>query len=461
MNRVAGIDSSTQSTKVHVYDADDGTLLSSGTAPHPDGSAVDPRHWLAALEKASGDQLSNAAAVSVAAQQHGMVLLDAAREPVHDALLWNDTRSADAARDLIAEGGGAEVWASDVGVVPVSSFTVTKLRWVRDHAPEAASRAVSVVLPHDYLSAALATTDAFSTDRGDASGTGYWSPRTNEYRLDLLQLAFGRELDVPTVLAPGGTAGETTHGALVAAGTGDNMGAALGLGLTTGDAVVSIGTSGTVFAVAESPAADPTGTIAGFADATGRYLPLVCTLNAARVLSTAAQMLNVSLSELDALALAATPGADGLTLVPYFDGERTPNVPEATGSLLGITRTNFTPQNVARAAVEGLLLGLAAGIDAMRASGTPISRVLLTGGGARSEAVRTLAADVFDLPVCVPATDEYVARGAARQAAWALSGSAQPPEWPLAGVETYEPIADLTALRARYADASSHFVKRS
>ncbi len=460
MTTVAGIDSSTQSTKVTLYDADDGTVLGTRTVPHPEGTAVDPYSWQHALAAAGSDLLGKAAAVAVGGQQHGMVLLGEDGEPVHEALLWNDNRSAGSAAELVTELGGPQAWASAVGSVPVASFTVSKLRWVADHAPAAATRARSVLLPHDWLTWHLTGRGERVTDRGDASGTGYWSPAANAYRPDLLAAAFRRDLEVPRVLSPAEPAGETSTGAVVSAGTGDNMGAALGLGLATGDAVVSIGTSGTVFAVSDTPTEDASGVVAGFADATGRFLPLVCTLNAARVLSSTASMLGVSLAELDDLALSAARGAGGLTFLPYLDGERTPNVPDASGSLLGMTRANLTPANVARAAVEGLLCGLADGMDALRALGVPLSRALLVGGGAKSAAVSQLAADILGVAVAAPAPDEYVARGAARQAAWVLRGTAEPPQWPLAVTATIEPSGADDPTRARYAEARTAWVPR-
>ena len=435
---VAGVDTSTQSCKIVVCDADSGEVVAEASAAHPDATEVDPEVWWTAYRAASAALPSTVdgriEAIAVAGQQHSMVALDAEGAVVRPALLWNDTRSAGAAHDLVAELG-ADTWAEAVGSVPVASFTVTKLRWLARAEPSSAERARSVMLPHDWLMARLLVGDEpirdATTDRGDASGTGYWSPRTGEYRPDLLVTAFGRELDVPRVCAPAEAAGTTADGVVVGAGTGDNMGAALGLGLATGDLTVSIGTSGVVCAVHTEPTADPSGIVAGFCDATGRYLPLVCTLNAARVLTATAQLLGTTLSGLDQLALSAAPGAGGLTLLPYLDGERTPNLPTAAGMLGGLRRSNMTPGNVARAAVEGLLCGLADGIDALRGIGVVPQRAVLVGGGSRSAAVAALAADVFGLPVVRPTPGEYVARGAARQAAWALSGAAAPPNWPL------------------------------
>jgi xylulokinase len=428
---VAGIDSSTQATKVVVRDADTGALVREGRAPHPDGTEIDPGRWWQALETATaGGLLDDVAAVAVGAQQHGMVCVDEAGAVVRPALLWNDTRSAQAAADLIGELGGPQAWAEAVGLVPVASFTVTKLRWLAAHEPDHAKRTAAVLLPHDWLTWRLAGTQAEpATDRGDASGTGYWSPATGEYRPDLLELAFGHLPRLPRVLGPTEPAGHTRAGVLLGPGTGDNMAAALGVGARPGDVIVSVGTSGTVFAVHDRPSADPSGIVAGFADATGRYLPLVCTLNAARVLQATAALLGVDLDGLDDLALAAPPGAEGVVLVPYFEGERTPNRPDATAQLSGLRLATTTPANLARAAVEGMLCGLADGLDALRDQGVAVDRVLLIGGGARSRAVQAVAPSLLDAPVVVPAAGEYVADGAARQAAWALTGDPEPPDW--------------------------------
>ena len=273
----------------------------------------------------------------MSAQQHGMVALDAQGEPVYDALLWNDVRSAPQAARL-RESRGAEAWAREVGVVPVASFTVTKLAWLADERPDLADRVDQVLLPHDWLTWQLTgRPDEAVTDRSDASGTGYWSVPEGRYRTDVLADAFGRTPRLPRVLGPAESAGETPTGALVGPGCGDNAGAALGLGLGSGDVAISIGTSGTVFASTADPVCDPSGAVAGFADATGRYLPLLATINAARILTTTAGLLGVDLTELDRLAQAGAPDADGLAMVPYLDGERTPNLPDATGSLLGMT----------------------------------------------------------------------------------------------------------------------------
>ena len=449
---VLGLDSSTQSCKAVLLRAADGSPVATGRQGHPDGTEVDPRAWLRAVDVATQYLLPRAAAVAVGGQQHGLVALDAAGEPVRDALLWNDTRSAAAADQLVDEMGGPQACADAVGSVLVASFTATKLRWVRDHEPDVAQRIHRALLPHDYLTWHLAGRHAEpTTDRGDASGTGYWSPELDAWRPDLAAAALGRDVLLPRVAGPAETVGEVSSGAAIAAGTGDNMAAALGLGAGPGDVVVSVGTSGVASMVAGRRSADPTGLVAGFADATGRFLPLVCTLNASRVLDLTARLLGVNHDRFSELALAGQSGANGLTLLPYLDGERTPNRPKASGTLHGLT-SQTTPNDVARAAVEGLLCSLADAVDHLTAAtGVAPTRVLLVGGGARSAAVCALSPAVLGLTVVVPAPDEYVARGAARQAAWALSGAAEPPDWPLPDARTYE--ADPTPdVRQRYAE---------
>jgi xylulokinase len=460
MTLVAGVDSSTQACKVVVRDADSGRLVREGRAAHPDGTEVDPAAWDVALQQAiaAAGGLDDVAAVAVGGQQHGMVCLDEAGEVVRPALLWNDTRSAGAAGDLITELGGGDTgrraWADAVGLVPVASFTVTKLRWLAEHEPDNAARTAAVCLPHDWLTWRLAGAPelgALVTDRGDASGTGYWSPAAEAYRMDLLERALGSTALVPRVLGPAEEAGRSTGGAVLGPGTGDNAAAALGVSAEPGDVIVSIGTSGVVSIVATTPTADPSGIVAGFADATGNFLPLVVTLNAARVLDATARLLGVDHDELSRLALGAPAGSGGLVLVPYLEGERTPDRPHSTGAVHGLTLSTAEPAFLARAAVEGLLCGLADGLDAVSAGGTRVRRVLLVGGGARSEAVRRLAPAVLGVPVLVPPPGEYVADGAARQAAWVLAGGDTPPVWPATETQTFE--ADpLPHVRNRYAE---------
>jgi xylulokinase len=462
---VAGVDSSTQSCKVLVVDAATAAVVRRGRAQHPDGTEVAPDHWWGALREAVADAggLDDVAAVSVGGQQHGMVALDDSGDVVRPALLWNDTRSAPAAADLTAELGGPEVWASTVGLVPVASFTVTKLRWLADHEPRAAARTASVCLPHDWLTWKLAgSPDEIVTDRSDASGTGYWSAATGDYLPDVLSRALGHSARTPRVAAPDEIVGQGAGADWVLGpGCGDNAGAALGLGAVPGDVVVSLGTSGVVTAVSLVPAADATGAVAGFADAAGHFLPLVATLNAAQVLDVTARLLSVDHAGLSDLALSAPPGASGAVLVPYLQGERTPDRPDATGSFLGLTLAGTTPANVARAAVEGLWCGLADGLAALRDQGALVNRVLLVGGAAASLAVRQIGAEVLGVPIDVPPPEEYVALGAARQAAWVLDPESGPPPWDGGRTSRHAPETDSGPdVRARYAEARELTLRR-
>lgn len=464
MTLVAGIDSSTQSCKVVIRDAETGKLVRQGRAAHPDGTEVHPDAWWAALQEAidQAGGLDDVAAASVAGQQHGMVVLDENGEVVRPALLWNDTRSAGAAADLIAELGGGAKWAEAVGIVPVASFTLTKLRWLARNEPANAARVAAVCLPHDWLTWKLSgSTDigTIKTDRSDASGTLYWSAKTNQYRPDLLELGFGRIIRTPEVLGPTGIAGHLPNGAPLGPGAGDNASAAFGTGAGPGDVVVSIGTSGTVFVSSDVSPDDPSGTVAGFADVTGRFLPIVVTLNAARVLDAAAKLLSVDHDELSRLALQAPAGADGLVLVPYLEGERTPNRPDATGAIHGLTLKTSDPAHLARAAVEGMLCALADGLDALVRHGATANRIVLVGGGARSEAVRRIAPELFGLPVLVPPPGEYVADGAARQAAWVAQGAAEPPVWSAESPQTYE-ATPVPLIREQYAAAQDAVINR-
>ena len=466
MPLVAGVDSSTTACKVEVRDVDSGAVVASGRAAHPatapPRSEQHPRDWQAAFAAACAEAgvpgVHRPAALSIAAQQHGLVVLDASGQVLRPAKLWNDTESAPDADALVAAlPGGAADWAKACGSVPTAAFTVSKLRWLRRCEPDVWRRTAKVLLPHDWLTFRL--TGSQTTDRGDASGTGYWSPSDGAYRNDLLALV-GDGVDwaiaLPDVLAPDAMAGEWADtGILVGPGTGDNMATALGLGLRPGDLVLSFGTSGTAFTVRDQPAADPTGTVAGFADATGHYLPLVCTMNASKVTDAAARLLGADHGRFDALALAAPAGAGGLVMVPFLDGERTPNRPDARGTLAGL-RSDVTPEHLARAAVEGVVCNLLAGAELL---GPTDGRVLLVGGAARSAAYRRVVADLTGRPVLVPKAEELVAAGAAVQAAALSVGcdfGAVTEAWKLRAGDVVEPdlAVDATAVRAAYAAAA-------
>lgn len=501
---VAGVDTSTQSCKVRVTDANTGRLVRFGQARHPEGSTVNPESWWKAFCEAAQQAggLDDVAAIAVGGQQHGLVALDERGRVVRDAMLWNDTSSAPQAEELIMKLGtpalqpqeqelglpdgstaediatrGRARWVLAVGSSPVASYTLTKIAWVAQHEPDNAQRIAAVCLPHDWLSWRIAGygpvdegedahLDALFTDRSDASGTLYFDADANEYRRDLLAMALGSDADgtptkqaiahanrivLPTVLQPAQAAPVTASpaiagsqidgGCIIAPGGGDNAMASLGLGMATGDVSISLGTSGVAAAVSEHPVRDLSGAVSGFADCTGHFLPLACTINGSRILDAARAALDIDYDELTTLALSSRPGACGLVLVPYFDGERTPNRPDATATLSGMTLRNTIRANIARAFVEGLLCSQRDCMEIIRSLGAPIDCILLIGGGAKSEAVRTLAPSVFGMDVQLPMTDEYVAIGAARQAAWVLSAAESAPDWDvsIAAVETGKP----------------------
>lgn len=432
MPLVAGVDCSTQSTKVLVVDVDTGRTVASGRASHEvtgtDGAReTHPAVWWAALRDALAEtgRAGDVDGLAIAGQQHGLVVLDAQGQPLRPAMLWNDTRAADDAHDL-RDDLGARTWAEQVGLVPVASFTVAKWAWLRRVEPDVAAAAAAVRLPHDVLTGWLVGRGV--TDRGDASGTGWWSTRDGAY-VDAVLTLPRVDLDpalLPTVLAatePAGTVGSDVahelglrHDVIVGPGTGDNMGAALGLGLSPGVPTVSLGTSGTAYAVSTARSADPTGTIAGFADAADNFLPLAATLNCTVAVDRIAALLQV-----DREAIAPTTDC---VVLPYLDGERTPDLPHAAGSIFGL-RHDTTAEQILRAAYEGAAASLLEALDAIDAHSSgldPDAPIVLIGGGARGGAWREVVTALSGRPLQVPEHDELVALGAAVQAAAVLTG---------------------------------------
>jgi xylulokinase len=431
---VAGVDSSTQATKVLVVDPDDGRIVASARAPHVvtgTGGAreSDPAGWWQALRSAlaATGRAQELAAVAVGAQQHGLVVLDAGGEPVRDAILWNDTRAVEETARLHTALGGRDRWADRIGSVPLPAFTVASWAWLRRHEPDSADRMRAIRLPHDFLTQRLCGQGV--TDRGDASGTGWWSSSREDYDEDVLRLD-DVQLDaevLPRVAdwrAPAGEVGRTVAdelglrpGALVGVGTGDNMAAALGLGLEPGEPVVSLGTSGTCYLVAiERPDGDPSGVIAGFADATDRFLPLACTLNCTVAVDRMAAWLGRSRDDVE-------PGGE-VVVLPFLDGERTPDLPRAAGTVVGL-RHDTSAAQILRAAYEGAVVSLLEALDRLEAVTSPLDAdvpVLLIGGGARGRVWQQVTAALSGRSLVVPDAEELVALGAAAQAASLLTG---------------------------------------
>lgn len=430
---VLGVDSSTQSTKVLAVDLETGEILGEAREPHTGEDTQDPNDWWRALRIAVNGAVREGQTVrglSVAGQQHGCVTIDGQGQPVRPAPLWNNVDAAPDADRLNAMADFAQA----VGTRLVASVTISKLAHLARTAPDDLARTVSVGLPHDWLNIKL--TGELATDRGDASGSGWWSPAEGRVRRDLLALAVGEEvaerLRLPRVCGPEEPAGALSAGAAseleipagipVGPGTGDNMGSAIGVGAAPGEYVISLGTSGTAFAVSEHATADPTGAICGFADATGRYMPLACMLNCTRVFDTIATLLGISRLEALDRAGKVAPGADGLLLLPYLAGERTPNLPATTGTLYGLTAEATSPDNLLRAAIDGVAAGLAYCVEALRKLGVQASMVTLVGGGSAHPTWQQAIADATGLPVVVRAGGEHCARGAAMQIAAIIRG---------------------------------------
>ena len=433
---VMGVDSSTQSCKVEIRDLGSGRLLGSGSAPHPPAfppsSEQQPADWVTALVSAARQAISRCTeqpdvrAMSIAAQCHGLVLLDARGKPLRAAKLWNDTTGASHLARLV-DRIGARRWVMRIGSLPTSAFTIAKLAWVAEHEPGLLDQVATVMLPHDYLTYWL--TGEKVTDRSDASGTGYFDSVGGQWipsYLELVRAERDWSAKLPTVLGPTDIAGTVRSApaaelgigddVVVGAGGGDQHAAYLGLGLTDGDQYFSIGTSGVVATSARGPVFDTTGAVDGVADMTGGYLPLMSTLNAARVVDRAAVLLGTDLTGISELALEAGP-TQGPVLVPFLDGERTPDRPRARGAVADLT-SRTTRAELARAFVEGPLLSLLSGRDALTGCGVELDGVATAvGGGARSPATVQLLADLLGDEVTVPDVDEATARGACIQAA--------------------------------------------
>ncbi len=433
---VAGVDSSTQATKVVLVEPETGRRVAMGRAPHEvtgSGGAreSDPEGWWTALRIALAEtgRARDVVAIAVSAQQHGLVTLDGRGRPVRPAVLWNDTRSAPDAERLVATLG-AEAWADRIGTVPVPSITVTRWAWLRRTEPEAANRTRAIRLPHDYLTERLSGRAV--TDRGDASGTGWWSTATEAYEPAVLGMA-GVELDeafLPEVVGPREVVGQVRPEAaaelglspdvLVGPGTGDNMGAALGLGIEPGEPVLSLGTSGTAYLVSERRPVDPTGVVAGFADATGRFLPLACTLNCTLAVDRMAEWLR--------LDRQAVEPAGEVVVLPWFDGERTPNLPGASAMIVGL-RHATSPGAVLMATYEGALVGLLEALERIAdvvGGSAPDLPLTLIGGGANGPIWQATARRLSGRPIRIPAEPELVALGAAVQAATLLGDETGP-----------------------------------
>lgn len=442
-----GIDSGTQSTKTVALDTATGEILASAQqaygfveAKGEGAMEQDPSAWITAVETTIGEVLNQlgtrrgeVAGIGVSGQQHGLVLLDSQDQVVRPAKLWCDTSTtAECAQLTKALGGEARV-VELTGNAMLTGYTAPKILWVRKNEPSNWEKTASVLLPHDYINRWL--TGVKSMEYGDASGTALLDVKTRTWSQPVLDaVAPGLGAKLPPLRSsevPAGTLRpelssqwNLTGSVIVSSGGGDNMMGAIGTGnVSPGIMTASLGTSGTLYAFSPSPVVDPKGEVAAFCDSTGSWMPLACTMNVTLVTElTRALFAGWSHDHYASEAATIPAGSDGLLLLPYLAGERTPNLPRGSGVLHGITTKNFTPAHLARAAMEGVTLGLAYGLDRFRALGVNPTEIRITGGGTKSPFWRQLCADVFGVPTVCLTSSEGAALGGAIQAAWAAGG---------------------------------------
>ncbi|MFN8525794.1 MAG: xylulokinase [Chloroflexota bacterium] len=443
-----GIDCGTQSTKAVLVDADSLAVVAVGRGAHDLIEAADgtreqqPAWWIEALIAATREALAAAgpveiAGVGVSGQQHGLVCLDATQQPIRAAKLWNDTTTGPDCAWLTRKLGGLEAVLALTGNAFVPGYTAPKISWLHRSEPETYSATRQMCLPHDYIN--LWLTGEYATEPGDASGTGYFDIRTLSYSQQVLALLDGERdwaATLPPVVPSLSTVGRLrpaaaealgiAPGAPVSGGGGDNACAAIGIGaVSEGPVVVSLGTSGTAFTYRNAPAVDPLGEVCGFCSSTGGWLPLSCTLNCTGVTEWVRRLFGLDHAGIEAALAATQPGADGLSFLPYLDGERTPNLPDAAGRFHGL-RTGHDRDQIVRAVLEGVSFGLAYQLEALRRTGVAPTRITLVGGGAASTAWGQLLADVLQLPVGRPEITEAAASGGALQSRWVVDGQAPP-----------------------------------
>ncbi|MCM2972258.1 xylulokinase [Larsenimonas suaedae] len=438
-----GVDCGTQSTKVVVFDSGAGRVIGEGRGAHRLISEAggrreqDPAWWVEAFEHALAQALSNAnidgraiRAMGVSGQQHGMVALDKAGVPVYPAKLWNDTEAYRECEALIEQLGGEQGCLDRLGIIPQPGYTAPKLAWLRAHHPDAYRRIDCVLLPHDYLNFYL--TGERTAEFGDASGTGYFDTRTREWATDVFE-RLAPELDAGHVLprlieacSPVGRLRPDLAArlglepsVLVSSGGGDNMMGAIGTGnITPGALTMSLGTSGTVYGCSDAPVITDNGLAANFCSSHGNWLPLICTMNVTSATEQVRALLGCSLEDFGAALERSPIGAQGVQVLPFFNGERVPRLPDATASFLGLSSNNTTGDNLCRAVMEGATFGLRYGLDLLSAQGLEPSGIRLVGGGAKSPQWRQMVADVMNAPVICPRIGEAAAFGAALQAQW-------------------------------------------
>lgn len=433
-----GIDCGTQGTKALLIDAT-GRPLGRGYARHAlierenGAREQEPQWWIEALRKSVHQALAQAPGVKVVAlgvsgQQHGLVVLDENRQVIRPAKLWNDTETAPQNETLVARLGGSAASLEKIGIIPLTGYTASKLLWMRENEPENFKKIRHILLPHDYLNFWL--TGEFCAEYGDASGTAFFDVRTRTWSKEVLGLLDGGtgqlESALPRLLRPDEIVGTLrpevaaelglSPDCVVSSGGGDNMMGAIGTGnVKEGVVTLSLGTSSTVYSFCKHPVIEETGSVAPFCSSSGGWLPLVCTMNATNVVTQTLHLVGRTVDDLDSALSATHPGAEGLSFLPFLNGERTPDLPRARGSIVGISSNNYIPENLIRAAVEGVSFGILNGLDLILAGRKP-EVIFAIGGGARSKEWRQLLADATGAVIQMPEEEEAGCLGAALQA---------------------------------------------
>ncbi|GHV74543.1 xylulokinase [Spirochaetia bacterium] len=437
---VAGIDMGTQSIKVVLYDWKARRIIAQAQEPveliaENDGTREQKTEWYdAALEKCfaafSPEEKNSIAAIGISGHQHGFVPLDAAGKALYNVKLWNDTSTAEECRIITEAAGGDDAVIAEVCNLMLPGFTAPKILWLKRHKPEAFAKLRCIMLPHDYLNYRFS--GEYKAECGDASGMAIFNGKTRSWSKKVCAIIDEKLIGLlPPLINSDDPNGFVTDAAAsrygipagipVSSGGGDNMMSAIGTG-TVRDGVLSmsLGTSGTLYGYSDTPLADPKNGLSGFNSSTGGYLPLLCTMNCTVATEETRRIFNLGVKELDDLAAKAKPGADGIVFLPFFNGERTPNLPNGRASIIGITAANFSRENVARAALEAAIFGMRCGLEAFQGLGFKAREIRITGGGSKSAIWRQMAADILDIPVKRPVNAESAAMGGAIQALWCL-----------------------------------------
>jgi len=442
MKVILGIDNGTQSTKTMFYDADTKKVLAMASAKHDmiaedDGSREQKAEWwinalLECLNQVNPEIRSAVQAVGVSGQQHGFVAIDEEGNPLYKVKLWCDTSTAGECDEMTQAYGGEDKLLSEVGNLIAPGYTASKILWLKKTYGDLYEKMRWVLLPHDYLNFWL--TGEAVMEYGDASGTGLLNVRERVWQENLIRSMDPGLLDkLPRLIGPDETAGRITAeaaaktglpvGIPVSSGGGDNMMGALGTG-TVSDGVItmSMGTSGTLYGYSDKPIIDPEGILAAFCSSSGGWLPLLCTMNCTVATEPTRDLFGLDVKEIDAAGARAPAGAEGVSMLPFFNGERVPNLPNGKASIMGLNATNYTKENIARASLESAVYGMKIGLDRFRELGFDVREIRMIGGGAKSPVWRQMAADVLGVPVLIPEQAEAAALGAALQAYWMLEG---------------------------------------